>query len=62
MPEFLGPACKPPDIAEAMLKLLDDKPARLQQLAAMNTTMVKLGRDGEAPGLRAARSVLNALR
>ncbi|MEM7752146.1 MAG: lipid-A-disaccharide synthase [Pseudomonadota bacterium] len=61
VPEFLGPACKPPDIAEAVLKLLDDKPARLQQLAAMNTTMVKLGKDGEAPGLRAARSVLNAL-
>lgn len=61
VPEFLGPACKPPDIAAAMLKLLDDKPARLQQLAAMNATMVKLGRDGEAPGLRAARSVLTAL-
>jgi lipid-A-disaccharide synthase len=61
VPEFLGPACKPPDIAAALLKLLDDKPARLQQLAAMNATMVKLGRGGEAPGLRAARSVLAAL-
>ncbi|MGR3511549.1 MAG: lipid-A-disaccharide synthase [Paracoccaceae bacterium] len=61
VPEYLGPACRPPDIADAMLALLDDKPARLKQLAAMNTTMVKLGKDGEAPGLRAARSVLNAL-
>ncbi|MCG6882571.1 MAG: lipid-A-disaccharide synthase [Silicimonas sp.] len=61
VPEFLGPACKPADIAEAMLTLLEDKPARLQQLAAMNTTMVSLGREGEAPGLRAARSVLAAL-
>lgn len=61
VPEFLGPACKPPDIAQAMLKLLDDKPACLQQLAAMNATMVKLGKGGKAPGLRAARSVLTAL-
>ncbi len=61
VPEFLGPACKPADIAEAMVHLLDDKKARLDQLAAMNSTMVKLGKDGEAPGLRAARSVLGAL-
>lgn len=61
VPEFLGPACKPDDIAKAMVSLLDDKPARLKQLAAMNATMVKLGRDGEAPGVRAARSVLEAL-
>ena len=61
VPEFLGPACKPADIAEAMVTLLEDKSARLQQLAAMNTTMVSLGKDGEAPGLRAARSVLGAI-
>ena len=62
VPEFLGPACKPDDIAKAMVTLLDDKSARLKQLAAMNTTMVKLGQEGEAPGLRAARSVLNVVR
>ena len=61
VPEFLGPACKPSDIAKAMVKLLEDKKARLDQMAAMNSTMVKLGKDGEAPGLRAARSVLGAL-
>ncbi len=61
VPEFLGPACKPDDIAQAMVTLLEDNSARLKQLAAMNTTMVKLGKGGEAPGLRAARSVLNAL-
>lgn len=61
VPEFLGPACKPEDIAAAMITLLDDKAARLKQMAAMNTTMVKLGRGGEAPGLRAARSVLKVL-
>jgi len=61
VPEFLGPACKPDDISAALIELLDDKSARLKQMAAMNTTMLKLGRDGEAPGLRAARSVLNVL-
>ena len=61
VPEFLGPACKPKDIAEAMVTLLEDMPARLQQLAAMNTTMVSLGKEGEPPGLRAARSVLSAI-
>lgn len=62
VPEFLGPACKPPDIAKAMVTLLDDKKSRMDQMAAMNATMVQLGKDGEGPGLRAARSVLDALR
>ena len=61
VPEFLGPACRPGDIAAEMVRLLDDEPARLKQLAAMNSTMVKLGRDDDAPGLRAARSVLTVL-
>lgn len=61
IPEFLGPACCPPDIAKALVTLLDDRPAQLKQLAAMNMAMAKLGKDGEAPGLRAARSVLGAL-
>ncbi|MEM7719009.1 MAG: lipid-A-disaccharide synthase [Pseudomonadota bacterium] len=61
IPEFLGPDCRPPEIAKALVNLLDDRPTQLKQLAAMNTAMVKLGRDGEAPGLRAARSVLGAL-
>ncbi len=61
VPEFLGPACKAPDIADAMLGLLDDKKARMDQMAAMNSTMVKLGRDGDPPGLRAAQSVLQAI-
>lgn len=61
IPEFLGPACKPAEIAAEMLRVLDYQPARLKQLAAMNTTMLKLGREDEAPGLRAARSVLSTL-
>ncbi len=61
VPEFLGPRCKADLIAPALLALLDDPGARSAQLAAMDLTMDRLGRGGEAPGLRAARSVLAAL-
>jgi lipid-A-disaccharide synthase len=59
VPEFLGPACKPDAIAPAIEALLADPSAQRQ---AMALTMERLGKGGEAPGLRAARSVLAALR
>ena len=55
VPEFIGPRCTPDLIAPAVLALLQDRHA---QDAAMTLTMQRLGLDGEAPGLRAARSVL----
>ncbi len=58
IPEFLGPACRPGPIAAALARLIDDEEARAEQLAAMAVTMERLGQGGEAPGLRAARSVL----
>jgi lipid-A-disaccharide synthase len=61
VPEFLGPDCKPAAIAEAVNELLSSQAARKAQLDAMATTMVRLGRGEETPGLRAARSVLAAL-
>ena len=61
IPEFLGPACKPDAIAKALTDLLTDDAARTAQVAAMAETMAKLGKDGEAPGLRAARSVLRTI-
>jgi lipid-A-disaccharide synthase len=62
VPEFLGAKCRPAPIARALAALLDDEASRAAQLAAMADTMRKLGRGGEAPGLRAARSVLGAIR
>lgn len=59
VPEFLGPACKAPAIAAAVEAALADPSA---QKAAMALTMERLGQDGEAPGLRAASSVLQAVR
>jgi len=58
VPEYIGEACQPGPIADAVLAVLDD-PA--DQLAAMAVTMERLGQGGEAPGLRAARAVLERL-
>ena len=58
VPEFLGPAFKPEEIAPALLNVLDQPD--LQQ-DAMAMTMDRLGRGDEAPGLRAARAVLEGL-
>lgn len=55
VPEFLGPACQPAPIAAALEAVLADPAA---QRGAMELTMQRLGCGGEAPGLRAARSVL----
>ncbi|MFN7051681.1 MAG: lipid-A-disaccharide synthase [Gemmobacter sp.] len=61
IPEFLGPACQADAIAEALLPLMAPGPQRAQQQSAMRLTMDRLGKCGESPGLRAARSVLAAL-
>lgn len=59
VPEFIGPDCRAEKIAPALEALLADPSA---QMAAMTLTMERLGQGGEAPGLRAARSVLKFLR
>jgi lipid-A-disaccharide synthase len=61
VPEFIGEACRPAPIAEALNRLLDEDTARAAQLEAMALAMDRLGRDGEPPGLRAARSVLSVI-
>lgn len=59
VPDFLGADCRADRIAPALLALLEDRHAQDQ---AMRLTMERLGRGGEPPGLRAARSVLSAIR
>ncbi|MPL73750.1 Lipid-A-disaccharide synthase [bioreactor metagenome] len=61
IPEFLGPECRPDRICRALVRLLESPEARADQHAAMEETMRRLGEGGEAPGLRAARSVLAAI-
>lgn len=58
VPEFIGRDCRADRIAPALEAVLADPSA---QLAAMAMTMERLGKGGEPPGLRAARSVLAAL-
>lgn len=58
VPEFIGPDCRADKIAPALEAVLANPSA---QKAAMALTMERLGQGGEAPGLRAAKSVLDHL-
>lgn len=58
VPEFIGKACRAESMAQAVLEAYADPDA---QLGAMELTMDRLGQGGEAPGLRAARAVLEPL-
>lgn len=58
VPEFLGKACQPAPIGEALRRVMADSSA---QQAAMALSMQRLGQGGGAPGLRAARAVLDRL-
>ena len=59
--EFLGPACQPPAITNALSDLMRDTQAMERQTKAMADTMQKLGKGSEPPGLRAAKAVLDGL-
>ena len=58
VPEFLGERCRADLITPAVLGLLEDGG---DQLLAMRQSMKLLGQGEEAPGLRAAKSVLSVL-
>lgn len=58
VPEFIGANCTPTPIAEALKDVLANP---IAQLHALDLTMERLGRGGDAPGLRAARAVLAGL-
>lgn len=56
VPEFIGERCRADLIAPEVLRRLAEGPGA--QAEAMRLTMERLGKGGEPPGLRAARSVL----
>ncbi len=58
VPECMGKACTPPNIAKALAAVLENPTS---QDAAMALTMERLGRGAESPGRRAARAVLDGL-
>lgn len=59
VPELLGEDCEADKIANMVLTVMNNPN---DQIAAMNDTMDKLGRGGDAPGLRAARAILEGLK
>lgn len=62
VPEFLQERCRPDLITPTLDRLLArDAPERNAQLGAADLTLERLGRGGEAPSVRAARSVLAAI-
>ncbi|MAQ45373.1 MAG: lipid-A-disaccharide synthase [Confluentimicrobium sp.] len=58
VPEFIGDACRPEALADALLSTLSHPET---QLDAMRLTMERLGEGGERPGHRAARAVLDVV-
>jgi lipid-A-disaccharide synthase len=61
IPELLFEKCTASAAASAVLDILNNKEARDTQIAACSKTMQQLGEGQEDTGLRAARSVLNAI-
>jgi lipid-A-disaccharide synthase len=61
VPEFLQEACRADRIAPAVRALLADRAGRAAQAAAFERVMTVLGRGGEPPSARSARSVLGVL-
>ncbi|MBE9638010.1 lipid-A-disaccharide synthase [Salipiger mangrovisoli] len=58
IPEYIGDACRPGPIGDAVLRVLE---APQEQTQAMQLTMERLGKGGPAPGMRAAEAVLAGL-
>ena len=58
VPEYLFDRCTPAEIGPAVERFFGDPAAVAEQEAAADAAMRLLGRGGEPPGLRAARSVL----
>ena len=58
VPEFLGPECQAAPVAEALETVFTEPD---QQNAAMDRTMQLLGKGEDAPGLRAARAILDRM-
>lgn len=62
VPEFLQEYCTAPAVSAALDRLMLAGPERAAQEAVFPRVMSALGREGAPPSLRAARSVLAALR
>lgn len=61
VPEFEPRDCTVENLSGAVQGLLDDPVARAEQIKTGQRAMLALGKGGEDPGLRAARSVLSII-
>lgn len=62
VPELLAENCTARKAAQSVLDILNNKETMAAHIAACEDTMQQLGEGAEDPGLRAARSVLDAIR
>jgi lipid-A-disaccharide synthase len=58
VPEFVQERCRPDLLAPCVVRLLKDEPYRESQKRELREAVHLLGRDEEAPSLRAARALL----
>lgn len=62
IPELLQEDCIPPKMAHELLRLLDDRGARTDQLRAFREALIMLGLgDPETPSQKAARTVISVI-
>lgn len=59
VPEFLQGAARPEVLAVEVIKLLTDKHAAARQAADLDEAARRLGAEGDAPSLRAARAIVD---
>jgi lipid-A-disaccharide synthase len=62
VPEFIQSRCTGPNLAEALVPLLRDTPARRMQIDDLDAATAQLGVGDELPSLRAARALLDFVR
>jgi len=62
VPEFLQSRCTPDNLADAVVRLFQDRDAASHELADLDTATALLGRGGEAPSVRAARAIVDFVR
>src|SRR5580704_11888598 len=62
IPEFIQSRCTGANLAEALVPLLSDTPARSSQIEELDAATAQLGVGSEPPSLRAARALLDFVR
>jgi lipid-A-disaccharide synthase len=62
VPEFLQERCTAPNLASALVRLLTNHAARVEQVTASVAALKAMGQGDEAPSMRAAREILRIMK